>query len=48
MYSDDIEVAAELEDFDERITKRGWAFDEEQSDDEFAIWFYALVGGRGR
>ena len=38
--SDDIELAAALEQFDERITERGWAFDEELSDDESALWYY--------
>lgn len=38
--SDDIELAAVLEKFDERITKRGWAFDEELSDEESALWYY--------
>ena len=36
------EIAAELELFDERITKRGWDFDDELSDDELAIWYFAL------
>ena len=40
-YSDDIEVAAELERFDERITRRGWTFDEEFSEDGFASWYHA-------
>src|SRR6185295_11174930 len=34
-------IAAELELFDERITKRGWDFDDELSDDELAIWYFA-------
>lgn len=38
--SDDIELAATLEAFDERITERGWVFDEELSDEESALWFY--------
>ena len=38
--SDDIELAAVLENFDERITERGWVFDDELSDDESALWFY--------
>jgi hypothetical protein len=33
-------VAAELELFDERITERGWTFDDEKSDEEFAFWLY--------
>ena len=42
--SDVTNLAAELELLDERITERGWTFDDEQSDDEFAIWFYAPSG----
>jgi hypothetical protein len=42
--SDDIELAADLERFDERITERGWMFDDELSDDESAIWFYPPSG----
>jgi hypothetical protein len=38
--SEDIEMAAVLEGLDERITKRGWAFDEELSDDESALWYF--------
>ena len=38
--SDDIEQAALLEAFDERITQRGWVFDDELSDEESALWFY--------
>lgn len=33
-------IATDLEAFDEQITKRGWEFDEDESDDEFAFWFY--------
>lgn len=33
-------IATDLEAFDERITQRGWEFDEDESDDEFAFWFY--------
>ena len=40
VYTDGIEVAAELEDFDERITERGWEFDDELSDDRHIIWFW--------
>jgi hypothetical protein len=35
------ELAAELELFDERITQRGWMFDEEFSEEGIASWFYA-------
>lgn len=38
--SDDIELAAVLEEFDRRITERGWVFDDESSDDESALWCY--------
>ena len=34
------EIAAELELFDERITKRGWTFDEDESDEDFVFWLY--------
>ncbi|MHC9291198.1 hypothetical protein ACRCUN_01965 [Mycobacterium sp. LTG2003] len=37
-------VVADLAEFDERITERGWTFDEEESDDNFAIWFYEPSG----
>ena len=47
--SDDIELAATLEQFDERITQRGWEFDDRASDDESALWSFpasqADVGG---
>lgn len=38
--SEDIELAAILETFDQRLTERGWVFDDELSDDESALWFY--------
>jgi hypothetical protein len=38
--SEDIELAATLEHFDERITERGWEFDEESSDEESALWTF--------
>ena len=38
--SGDIELAAVLEAFDERITERGWVFDDDLSDEESALWFY--------
>lgn len=38
--SGDIELAATLEQFDERITERGWVFDDELSDDESALWSF--------
>lgn len=39
-FSDEVELAAVLERLDERITERGWAFDEELSDDESALWYF--------
>ncbi|HET6734773.1 hypothetical protein [Mycobacterium sp.] len=33
-------IATDLEAFDERITQRGWEFNEDESDDEFAFWVY--------
>jgi hypothetical protein len=41
---DDVELVEGLESFDGRITERGWTFDEEQSDEEFVIWFYPPSG----
>jgi hypothetical protein len=38
--SDDIGLAAVLERLDERITERGWVFDEELSDEESALWYF--------
>ncbi|BBY80590.1 hypothetical protein H7I53_11415 [Mycolicibacterium pulveris] len=38
--SDDIETAALLEEFDQRISERGWVFDEDASDEESALWCY--------
>ena len=38
--SDDIELAALLESFDERITQRGWTFDDDLSDDEAVLWTF--------
>lgn len=37
-------VVADLAEFDERITERGWTFDEEESDDDYAIWFFEPSG----
>ena len=33
-------IAAVLEELDQRITERGWIFDDELSDDESALWSY--------
>jgi hypothetical protein len=37
-------IATDLEAFDQRVTQRGWEFDEEESDEDFAFWFYAPSG----
>jgi hypothetical protein len=37
-------IVADLAEFDERITERGWMFDEDESDDNYAIWFYEPSG----
>jgi hypothetical protein len=41
---DGVELVEGLESFDARITQRGWAFDDDQSDEEFVIWFYPPSG----
>lgn len=50
-FSDDIELAATLESFDERITGRGWVFDDDESDDESLLWSFPpsafAVSGEG-
>ena len=33
-------IATDLEAFDQRITERGWTFDEDDSDEEFAFWLF--------
>ena len=33
-------IATDLEAFDQRITERGWTFDEDESDDDFVFWVY--------
>jgi hypothetical protein len=33
-------IATDLEAFDQRITERGWTFDEDESDEEFVFWYY--------
>ncbi|WP_326548315.1 hypothetical protein QGN32_09475 [Mycolicibacterium sp. ND9-15] len=38
--ADDVQLAAVLEHFDERITERGWVFDDDLSDEESALWCY--------
>jgi hypothetical protein len=41
---DGVELVEDLESFDTRITERGWTFDDDQSDEEFVIWFYPPSG----
>jgi hypothetical protein len=33
-------IATDLEAFDQRITERGWTFDDDESDEDFVFWFY--------
>ena len=37
---DELDIAAELEDFDSRLTERGWMFSDDPDDDHGAIWFW--------
>ena len=37
---DNLDLADELERFDDRITERGWTFDDENSNDKGVAWFY--------
>lgn len=37
-------IVADLALFDERISERGWIFDEDESDDNYAVWFYEPSG----
>lgn len=39
-------IVADLAEFDERITARDWTFDEEQSDDDYAVWFFEPSGAQ--
>jgi hypothetical protein len=41
---DGVELVEDLETFDARIVERGWTFDDDQSDEEFVIWFYPPSG----
>jgi hypothetical protein len=41
---DGVELVEDLESFDARIIERGWTFDDDQSDEEFVIWFYPPSG----
>jgi hypothetical protein len=33
-------IATDLEAFDQRITERGWMFDEDESDEDFVFWYF--------
>jgi hypothetical protein len=37
---DELEKASELEDFDARLTERGWEFSEEVDDETGAVWYW--------
>jgi hypothetical protein len=37
-------IATDLEAFDQRIAERGWTFDEDESDEDFVIWYYEPSG----
>ena len=38
--AEQLEIAAELEDFDERLTQRGWEFGEDVDDETGAAWYW--------
>lgn len=38
--AEQLEIAAELEDFDARLTERGWEFSEDVDDDTGAAWYW--------
>lgn len=38
--AEQLEIASELEDFDARLTERGWEFSEEADDDTGVVWFW--------
>ena len=42
--SEGVDLVEDLETFDNEIIGRGWVFDEDESDDEFLIWFYPPSG----
>ena len=33
-------IATDLEAFDQRVTERGWTFDEDESDEDYVFWYY--------
>jgi hypothetical protein len=37
-------IATDLEAFDQRITERGWTFDEDESDEDIVFWLYEPSG----
>lgn len=37
-------IATDLEAFDQRVTERGWEFDEDESDEDFVFWFHEPSG----
>jgi hypothetical protein len=37
-------IATDLEAFDQRVTERGWEFDEDESDEDFVFWCYQPSG----
>ena len=37
---EELDIAAELEDFDARLTERGWRFSDDPNDEHGAIWFW--------
>ncbi|MGX9789374.1 hypothetical protein [Mycobacterium sp. MMS18-G62] len=39
-------IATDLEAFDQRITERGWTFDEDESDEDFVFWYYEPSGAQ--
>jgi hypothetical protein len=41
---DEVELVEGVESFDARIVEHGWVFDDDQSDEEFVIWFYPPSG----
>lgn len=38
--AEQLEIAAELEDFDARLTERGWEFSEDVDDETGAAWYW--------
>jgi hypothetical protein len=37
---EEVDIAAELEDFDAGLTERGWTFSDDPNDEHGAIWFW--------